>query len=214
MKRNHSSPPRSSPRVQSLTESNVRKNPFEQFQVWFKDAMDRNVQQANAMTLATASRDGIPSARIVLLKGADERGFSFFTNFESRKGKQLAENPRAALLFHWPSLRRQIRIEGTVEKLSREESFEYFKSRPRKSRIGAWSSPQSAEIKDRAHLENQFRQYETRFRGKDIPLPDFWGGFRLVPVQFEFWQDRPNRLHDRIVYRMSKGDWLIVRLSP
>ncbi len=214
MKRKHPFPRRSSSSTKHLSESNVPESPFEQFSIWFEAAVHQKVAQANAMTLATASPDGTPTARIVLLKNVDGRGFSFFTNFESRKGRQLAENPRAALLFHWPKLKRQIRIEGVVEKMTREEALDYFKTRPRSSRIGAWSSRQSDVIRDRTLLEAQFREFQARFRGKDVPLPEFWGGFRLIPHQFEFWQERPSRLHDRIAYTKSENGWNIVRLSP
>ncbi len=214
MKRKRPSFPRLAPRLQTLTEKNAKESPFEQFKVWFGVAQERNVPQTNAMTLATATPDGIPSARVVLLKGVDDRGFSFFTNFESRKGQQLSVNPHAALLFFWPPLERQVRIEGNVERLSRAESYDYFSSRPRLSRIGAWASRQSEIIEDRKFLERRVKEFQKRFEGTDVPLPEFWGGFRLVPEHFEFWQSRPNRLHDRIVYRKVNDGWKIFRLSP
>ena len=198
----------------TLSEKTVLENPFEQFSRWFNAAKKNKISMNDAMALATASLDAVPAVRIVLLKGVDNRGFLFYTNLESRKGKHLAENPQAALLFHWPQMGRQIRIEGSVEKLSRAESFEYFKTRPRGSQIGAWASRQSEVIKDRPYLETEFRKVRERYLDSEVPLPDHWGGFRLVPGQFEFWQDRPNRLHDRIVYLRDSSRWKIVRLSP
>ncbi|MNT49598.1 Pyridoxine/pyridoxamine 5'-phosphate oxidase [compost metagenome] len=166
------------------------------------------------MTLATVDADGQPSARIVLLKGIDDRGFTFFTNYESRKGLDLAANPRAALLFHWVQLERQVRVEGRVEKVSDDESDAYFASRPLGSRVGAWASAQSREVPGRDVLEQREQEYRSKF-GENPPRPPHWGGYRLVPTALEFWQGRPSRLHDRIAFRLQPGgDWQIVRLSP
>ncbi len=212
-KKRSSSPPRRSGN-RSLSEKNISADPFDQFNTWFHAVIDARVSQPHAMTLATASIDGKPSARMVLLKGVDGGGFSFYSNYGSTKGKQLAENPRAALLFYWPKLERQVRIEGTVEKLTREESQEYFDSRPRNSRIGAWASRQSEVIESRHFLNAQFQKYKQQFRNMGVPLPGNWGGYRLVPNRIEFWQNRPNRLHDRISYVRHGNSWNISRLSP
>jgi pyridoxamine 5'-phosphate oxidase len=214
MKRTSSSRPRPRFRFKPLSEKNSSSNPIDQFQDWYKTAIDADVPHPNAMTLATASVRGAPTARIVLLKAVDERGFSFFTNYLSVKGRQLSRNSRAAVLFFWPTLERQIRIEGKVKKLSRQESEAYFRSRPRNSRVGAWASRQSAMIENRTILEERFRRLQKEFRGSDVPLPDFWGGYILDPNRMEFWQGRANRLHDRIAYIREGGSWKIVRLSP
>jgi pyridoxamine 5'-phosphate oxidase len=166
------------------------------------------------MALATADAAGVPSVRMVLLKGADERGFTFFGNYESRKGAELQVNPRAAVVFHWAVLERQVRIEGRVERLTTEESAAYFRTRPRGARIGAWASRQSARLDDRAVLEGRVREYEAKFPGDEIPLPPFWGGYRLVPQRIEFWQGRVNRLHDRIVFERDGERWVASRLYP
>jgi pyridoxamine 5'-phosphate oxidase len=198
-----------------LTEDAVASEPLAQFQKWFHEAMNAEIAEPNAMVLATVAPDGQPSTRTVLLKGADERGFSFFTNYESRKARELAANPRASLTFPWIELERQVCIEGTVGKLSREESDQYFRLRPRGSRLGAWTSPQSSIIPGRAFLEERLRQLEAQYPGEEIPTPPNWGGYVLTPAQIEFWQGRPNRLHDRIRYtRQGDGSWLIERLSP
>lgn len=169
----------------------------------------------NAMTLATVDKQGRPSARIVLLKGLDERGFVFYTNYESRKGRELSENPSAALVFYWPGQERQVCVAGSVTKVSVEESKAYFTSRPRGSRVGAWASKQSSVVADRRELESRWAEYESRFAGQEVPLPPFWGGFLLRPERYEFWQGRPNRLHDRFQYSIGHGNtWLIERLSP
>jgi pyridoxamine 5'-phosphate oxidase len=198
----------------SLDEASVEANPIRQFEIWFKQALDARLPEPNTMTLATVDAAGRPSARIVLIKGFDERGFVFFTNYESRKGQDLAANPHASLLFYWIELERQVRIEGTVVKTSSEESDAYFVSRPLGSRIGAWASAQSREIASRAELEAREAQFAERF-GETPPRPPHWGGYRLVPETIEFWQGRPSRLHDRILYtRADDGAWRISRLSP
>jgi len=198
----------------TLVESDVSDDPIEQFAIWFRNALSSDLPDANAMTLATASADGVPSARTVLLKGFDQAGFRFYTNYISKKGQELTANPHAALCFFWPELERQVRIEGEVEKISRKESGAYFEKRPRLSQLGAWASPQSSEVESREALEQNFEEMKQHFKGQDIPLPDFWGGFLLRPISIEFWQGRPGRLHDRIVYKRKKDDWLISRLSP
>lgn len=189
--------------------------PIVQFEKWFEEAEGAGLEEVNAMGLATV-KDGRPSLRIVLLKGFDERGFVFFTNYESRKGKELMANPWAALTFFWAPMERQVRIEGKVEKVSAEESEEYFQSRDRGSRLGAWSSPQSSILSSRKVLEEKVGETSTRFEnGEYIPRPDFWGGYRVVPTYMEFWQGRKSRLHDRFVYQLQgDGSWKIDRLSP
>lgn len=198
-----------------LSETDLEKDPIAQFRIWFEQAVAANLPDANAMTLATADPNGTPSARIVLLKGFDENGFVFFTNYLSPKGEQLAANPRAALVFFWADLERQIRIDGEVSKTSREESANYFHSRPRESRIGAHVSDQGKPIADRTALERRVAEAEARFAGKEVPLPDYWGGYRLAPRTIEFWQGRPGRLHDRIRYERTQGaNWTVSRLCP
>ncbi len=204
---------------ETLDERDVAPDPFRQFEHWFDEAVKAQVPEPNAMTLATAGADGRPSARIVLLKGFDERGFVFFTNYTSRKGRDLAARPHAALLFFWPELERQVRIEGPVDRIDGAESTTYFASRPRPARLGAWASPQSEPIAGRAVLETRFAAIEAQYQrdGDDIPRPPHWGGYRLAPDELEFWQGRPSRLHDRIRYRHSgthPGLWAIDRLAP
>lgn len=199
-----------------LSESNIKSNPFEQFQIWFKDALGGKILEPNAMTLATCNNNK-PSARTVLLKGADATGFVFFTNYHSKKGSELENNPNAALLFFWDALERQIRIEGTVERIDRTSTEAYFKSRPKDSRIGALASPQSTVIESREVLENKMKALNEKYSDtEDIPVPPYWGGYRLVPHYFEFWQGRSSRLHDRIVYEhiAENNSWKIYRLAP
>jgi pyridoxamine 5'-phosphate oxidase len=198
-----------------LRRADLHSNPFKQFGAWFAAALAADIRDVNAMTLATATPDGKPSARIVLLKGFDERGFAFFTNYDSEKGRQLETNPYAALAFYWVKLERQIRISGPVEKTSREDSAAYFHSRPPGSRLGAWASKQSEVIDSRQILDARLEQMVERFEGGEIPLPPHWGGYRVKPDQIEFWQGRPNRLHDRFRYsRRADGTWQIDRLAP
>jgi pyridoxamine 5'-phosphate oxidase len=196
-----------------LIESNISKDPFFQFKLWFDLVIKSEIVEPNAMTIATATKNGIPSARVVLLKEYDETGFTFFTNYGSRKGKELAENPRASLLFWWREFERQVRIEGRIEKISKEESQNYFNIRPLKSRYGALASNQSEVVKDREFLENKFADLEKKF-GDNPPMPENWGGYKLIPSKFEFWQGRRDRLHDRICYEKVENNWTISRLSP
>ena len=197
-----------------LSESDAAADPVEQFRRRFDAALDAGLHEPNAMTVATAARDGRPSARVVLLKGFDTRGFVFYTNYEGRKGRELEENPRAALLFYWGELERQVRIEGTVSRASEEESDAYYASRPRGSRLGAWASEQSRTVEGREVLEYRIGDLEAQYEGREVPRPPFWGGYRVRPEVVEFWQGRENRLHDRIVYRWEDGRWEIERLQP
>lgn len=199
--------------LRELDEATVLPDPFSQFLLWFDEATKAAVIEPNAMTLSTVGADGRPSARVVLLKGFDHNGLVFFTNYESRKGRELTNNPNACLHFFWPDLERQIIVNGTAEKTSREESQVYFDSRPLASRIGAWASRQSSVIASREILENREKELSKEF-GEQVPLPPFWGGFRLNPNKFEFWQGRQNRLHDRICFTLKNGVWAITRLSP
>jgi pyridoxamine 5'-phosphate oxidase len=201
-------------RGERLDESDVARDPVAQFNAWFAEALRGELPMVNAMTLATISADSRPAARMVLLKGVDQRGFVFFTDYESRKAQELAANPRAALLFYWIELEREVRIEGTIEKTSAAESDAYFASRPVASRLAAIASPQSAVIADRSMLDERYAQAEQRY-GAAPPRPPNWGGYRVVPDAIEFWQGRPNRLHDRLLYtKNSAGGWDIVRLAP
>ena len=199
--------------MEELKKPTVDKNPIKQFAKWYEVVLKSGLTEPTAMTLATASKGGVPSARTVLLKGYDEKGFLFFTNYGSRKGRELSENPFAELLFYWMDLRKQVRISGRVEKVSKEESEKYFKTRPLNSQIGAWASRQSEIIRDREFLEQTYKEYSEKYK-EDVPLPPFWGGFRLMPERFEFWQGRENRLHDRICYIRKNNEWEIVRLAP
>lgn len=199
----------------SLDEHEIWGNPFKQFQKWWEEALKADIEEVNAMTLATASAAGVPSARIVLLKGYDEKGFVFFTNYNSYKGQDLLENPRACLVFFWKELERQVRITGLVQKVNAAESDEYFMSRPAGSRIGAWVSPQSQVIRDRQWLDENEKEQLGKFEGKEITRPDHWGGYRVNPITIEFWQGRSNRLHDRIQYSLDdQGEWKVERLAP
>lgn len=195
--------------------SQLPRAPLELFRRWFAEADNPGEADRTAMALATAGADGRPSVRMVLVKGFDERGFNFYTNFGSRKGAELRENPRAALVFHWASIGKQVRIEGRVERVPDAEADEYFNGRPLESRIGAWTSDQSREIPDREALEQRRREIEARFPDGKVPRPPFWGGYRVVPERMEFWLDRPGRLHDRFLYeRQADGGWRIARLAP
>lgn len=199
-----------------LAKADLDLDPIKQFQVWFQQALDADVIEPNAMTLATATIDGKPTARIVLLKGVSEAGFVFYTNYESQKGQQLIANPYAALVFLWHKLERQVRIEGKVEQLSTTESAEYFHSRPQASQLGAWASNQSRIIPNRQVLEQKLADLQQQYSDDaTIPLPEHWGGFRVIPNRIEFWQGRPSRLHDRLVYDLQgDGSWVINRLAP
>ncbi len=200
-----------------LTHAHVADDPLDQFRTWFDEALDADVEEPNAMTLATAGADGTPSARIVLLKGLDARGFQFYSNYESQKGTELSQNPHAALVFWWAPLERQVRIEGRVDRLPDDESTEYFHSRPRGSQLGAWASPQSQVVDDRAELEENLASVQAEYEDDDpIPRPPHWGGYVVRPTQIEFWQGRPNRLHDRLRYRRAneQDDWTLERLAP
>ncbi|HEV2805007.1 MAG TPA: pyridoxamine 5'-phosphate oxidase [Chthoniobacterales bacterium] len=198
-----------------LRRADLHSDPIEQFRAWFAAALAADIRDVNAMSLATATVDGKPSVRIVLLKGVDSRGFSFFTNYDSEKGRDLEANPFAALCFYWVKLERQIRISGPVERTSREDSAAYFHSRPPGSRLGAWASRQSEPIDSRQILDARLAQMTERFEGGEIPLPPHWGGYRVLPERMEFWQGRPNRLHDRFRYsRQAGGGWQVDRLAP
>ncbi len=198
-----------------LSENSTKADPVKQFEIWFNEAQEAEVPERNAMTLATATHNGMPSARIVLLKGFHEAGFIFYTNYLSRKGKEITKNPLGALTFFWPSMERQVRIEGTLEKISKEESEKYFHSRPKNSQIGAVVSPQSQEIAGREVIEKKWSELAAEYAEKELPKPSFWGGYILKPRMIEFWQGRPSRLHDRIVYKkIDNKNWKKVRLAP
>jgi pyridoxamine 5'-phosphate oxidase len=200
--------------LKQLDENEVNNNPIDQFNCWFEEALNAEISEPNAMVLATTTTNGRPSARVVLLKGFDQRGFMFYTNYQSRKATQLENNSFAALVFFWPELERQIRIEGVVSKVTEEESDEYFNTRPYGSKISAWVSPQSHVIQGRNFLESLKVIFESQFANKTISRPKSWGGYRLTPDIFEFWQGRSNRLHDRIQYSLNENSWVIERLAP
>ena len=198
-----------------LDEKTIDTDPVIQFRRWFDDAIAAGLKLPEAMTLATASADGRPSGRVVLLKGVDDRGFVFFTNYRSAKARDLDSNPRGALVFYWPQLDRQVRVEGSVRRTSTAESEAYFKTRPRESQIGAWASPQSDVIADRGVLERRATELERLYSDRDVDCPEHWGGYRLIPNRIEFWRSRPGRLHDRILYELGDdGSWKISRLAP
>ncbi|HIK25862.1 MAG: pyridoxamine 5'-phosphate oxidase [Thermosynechococcus sp. Uc] len=200
-------------RRQRLLESEAAEDPIQQFRLWFTEAVNAELPEPNAMTLATLGLDGMPAARLVLLKEVDERGFVFFTNYRSRKGLELAAHPKAALVFWWAELERQVRIEGHVEQISAAESDAYFQSRPLGNRWGAWASQQSEILESYAELEARLAEVEARY-GENVPRPEHWGGYRVLPTLIEFWQGRPNRLHDRLCYRRQGDHWQRVRLYP
>jgi pyridoxamine 5'-phosphate oxidase len=197
-----------------LKESDAASDPIEQFRSWFDGALAADLHEPNAMTLATATPDGRPSARVVLLKGFDERGFVFYTSYEGRKGRELETNPNCALVLYWGELERQVRVEGRASRVSEEESDEYFGSRPRGSQLGAWASEQSRPVEGRAVLEERLQELEVEYEGREVLRPPFWGGYRVEPEIIEFWQGRENRLHDRLVYRRSGSSWRRERLQP
>lgn len=199
---------------QTLSEKDVNPNPILQFEKWFKEAVDAQVNEPNAMTVCTATKDGKPSARILLLRNFNKNGFVYYTNYHSRKGKELAQNPHCALLFFWPELERQVRIEGSIEKQTPEESDMYFNTRPRTSKLGAWSSEQSAVIANREVLDKEYELFSAKFPDEQVPRPPHWGGYVVKPVSIEFWQGRTSRMHDRILYSQINGLWKTERLSP
>ncbi len=201
--------------IAGLTENELDHNPFTQFRKWLNQALEAGLPEPTAMTLATATKNGKPSARIVLLKNIDEEGFVFFTNYGSRKGRELLKNPAAALVFHWVELERQVRVIGMAKKVSRKDSEQYFRTRPIGSQLGAWASKQSEILQSREEIEKRVSELEVQYANKEIPVPLVWGGFRIRPTEIEFWQGRPNRLHDRLRYARARGGkWRIERLSP
>ncbi|MGN6297138.1 MAG: pyridoxamine 5'-phosphate oxidase [Ginsengibacter sp.] len=202
-------------KLKSLREEDIKPHPIDQFEIWWNEAIEQQVDEPNAMTLATCTASGRPSARTVLLKGVDKRGFVFYTNYESRKAREIEENAYVALLFFWKVLERQVRIEGTIQKVNAAESDEYFSIRPRESQLGAWSSPQSSVIESAEYLQRNLVKYAEKFKGKHVTRPDYWGGYLVQPDAIEFWQGRPGRLHDRLKYfRSENNDWIIHRLAP
>jgi pyridoxamine 5'-phosphate oxidase len=205
-------------KLKELTEASIASDPVGQFDLWWQEAIDSHIDEVNAMTLATVTPAGLPDARIVLLKGFDQQGFVFYTNYDSQKGQELAAHPQATLVFFWKELERQVRIDGAVEKVQAADSDAYYHSRPKGSQLGAWASPQSEPISDRNVLEDNLRKYTAKFDGAFIPRPPHWGGYRVVPQKMEFWQGRPSRLHDRILYTREPMNptqlWSIKRLAP
>ena len=199
----------------ALLENDLEKSPFRQFGRWYEEARQlQTTQPVEAVTVSTCGSDGIVSSRVSLLKGFDERGFVFYTNYNSRKGTQISENPRVSLCFYWASLERQVRIEGVAVKTTAEESDAYFATRPRGSQLGAWTSQQSAVIPGRGDLDQRFRELEANYRDRPVPRPPHWGGYRIIPVEIEFWQGRPDRLHDRLRFRRESEAWVVERLAP
>jgi pyridoxamine 5'-phosphate oxidase len=197
-----------------ITKSNLKQNPIDQFKLWFEEANAKGIKKAESFSLATSTKDGKPSVRILLFKGLNNKGFKFYTNFESMKAKDLENNPQASMLFYWSPLERQVRIDGVVQKLSEKENDMYWSTRPRGSQIGAHSSTQSSVVNSREELENRFNEVEKQFEGKDIPRPNYWGGYILIPESIEFWEGLPNRLHDRILYQHKNNSWQLKRLAP
>jgi len=197
-----------------LLEEELLADPSEQFLLWFKEAVDAELYEPNAMVLATIGQNGVPSTRVVLLKELNNEGFVFFTNYESKKGEEIERSSTASLLFYWAELHRQVRVEGTLEKTTEQENQEYFSLRPRGAQVGAWASRQSTVLSSRQDLEEQVRAMEERFEGNEVPCPSFWGGYRLKPVYLEFWQGRRSRLHDRLVYEKEGVEWRVKRLAP
>lgn len=198
-----------------LDEQTVDKNPLKQFAAWMHEALEAKADDPHAMILATADKHGKPSLRTVLLRDFNEKGFVFFTNYNSRKGKEISENPQGSVLFYWPALQRQVRVEGVLEKINPADSETYFKSRPAASQVSAWVSPQSAEIENKTFLDEQFNEFAQKFKNKPVPYPAFWGGFCLRPQVYEFWQGQVSRLHDRVQYALREdGTWKIARLAP
>jgi len=199
---------------EGLAESNIAENPVDQFEIWFNEAITAEIDLPDAMTLATATLEGIPSARMVVLRGYDENGYCFYTDYDSQKGKEIAINPHASLVFYWRELDRQVRINGIVEKMTAAESDAYFASRPIDSQLAVWAERQSIVIPEREHLEKNFEIAKEKYTSAEIPRPPHWGGYRLIPNMYEFWQGCPSRLHDRIRYNLKEGSWVINRLSP
>ena len=201
-------------KLKTLDESSVVSDAIQQFEQWWKEAVDSKIDEVNAMTLATSDANAVPSARIVLLKGFSKEGFVFYSNYLSHKGQQLKDNPIACLVFFWKELERQVRISGAVEKVSEQESDDYFKSRPAASKAGAWASPQSSVIESRKSLENNFFKVQEQYPDNNIPRPAYWGGYIVKPINIEFWQGRASRLHDRLMYTKKEAGWIIERLAP